>query len=230
MKRFYKQAVTASSDGGFTILLDGRGVKTPRGARLVLPTEALAAAIAAEWNRQGETVDPAAMPLTRFANTVIDGIAPDPAAVVTAILRFGENDLLCYRAYEPPALAERQRAAWDPLLDWAAQRHGARLAAGEGLAHLAQPNAALTALRAVLAAHDPFTLAGLHVIASITGSLVLALAVADRHLAAEAAFAASRIDEAYQIEKWGSDAEAALRAENLAREMAHAAALMDAVR
>ena len=228
MKRFYKEATVAETDNGFAVTLDGRTVRTPKGKALVLPRRALADAIAAEWNGQGEELDPAAMPMLRFANTVLDGVAPDPGAVAAAILRFGDNDLLCYRA-EERALAERQRAAWDPLLDWARQRWSAHLRVADGIGPVEQSPDALEALREALRGYDPYRLAAIQVIAAITGSLVLALAVAEGRLSPAAAFAASRIDESWQAEKWGTDAEAAARADNLAREMARAAALMDAM-
>jgi chaperone required for assembly of F1-ATPase len=228
MKRFYEQAAVAETGDGFAVALDGRTVRTPKGQALVLPSRALADAIAAEWNGQGEELDPAAMPMLRFANTVLDGIAPDPGAVAAAILRFGDNDLLCYRAGES-ALAERQRAAWDPLLGWARQRWSAHLRVTDGISPVEQSPDAREALREALRGYDPFTLAAIQVIAAITGSLILALAVAERRLSPAAAFAVSRIDESWQAEKWGTDAEAAARADTLAREMARAAALMDAM-
>lgn len=219
MKRFYKNAATAPTGHGFAVLLDGRPVLTPAKHRLVLPTAALAEAIAQEWQAQGEEIAPVSMPLLRLADTVIDGIVDAPGPVVEAILRFGDNDLLCYRAGEPAALAQRQAEGWDPLLEWAAWRHGARLRVADGLNHIEQPPQALAALRAAVAAFDPWALAGLHVIASITGSLVLALALAAGEITPARAFELSRIDEIFQSEKWGSDREADIRAVALAREL-----------
>jgi chaperone required for assembly of F1-ATPase len=230
MKRFYKTVSVAPTEGGFGVLLDGKPIQTPARAKLVLPTEALAQAIAAEWDCQGEEVVATAMPLLRLANTVIDGVAANRASVIAAILRFGENDLLCYRAHQPPDLAARQREGWDPLLDWARQRHGAQLKVAEGLGHVDQTLDALAALREPLEGFDAFTLGGLHVIASITGSLVLALAVADGTIPGAHAFELSRIDETYQAEKWGQDAEAAKRAHALAHELDKAVELIAAIR
>jgi chaperone required for assembly of F1-ATPase len=227
MKRFYKEASVAPREGAFQVLLDGRPVRTPAGKPLALPTERLASAIAEEWRAQGDEVVPTAMALLRLANTAIDGIAANRAETVASILRFGENDLLCYRADETPALARRQAQGWDPLLAWADTELGAKLAVAHGLAHADQPAAALARLREAVEAHDDFALAGLHVIASITSSLVLGLAVTAGKLTSAEAFALSRIDETWQAEKWGLDAEAEARAMRLAVEMDRACALVD---
>ncbi len=230
MKRFYKEVSVAAAEDGYRILLDGRPVKTPARHMLAVPTGMLADAIAAEWVGQGDEVDPVAMPLLRLANTVIDGIALHRDETIAAILRFGDNDLLCYRAHQPPALAARQREGWDPLLAWAARHLGASLNVAEGMTHIDQPQAAQAALRRVVAAHDDYTLAGLHVIASITGSLVLGLSVVEGEIPGAHAFHLSRIDEAYQIEKWGEDAEAAGRTAALAHELDKAVELVALVR
>lgn len=230
MKRFYKDASVAAQDGGYAVLLDGRTVKTPAGHGLVLPTEKLASAIAAEWRGQGEEIVATTMPLLRLANTVIDGIAANRDGVIGAILRFGENDLLCYRAHQPPELVARQRAGWDPVLDWLAQRHGAKLAVSHGLNHVDQPQDAMATLRRLLEGLDGFTLAGLQVIASVTGSLALALTVLDNALSGARAFELSRIDETYQAEKWGQDAEAVKRTAALAHELDKAVELIGHIR
>jgi chaperone required for assembly of F1-ATPase len=230
MKRFYKDVSVAPAESGFAVLLDGRPVRTPAGKTLTLPTEKLASAIAAEWRGQGEEIAVTAMPLLKLANTAIDGVSANRADVIGAILRFGENDLLCYRAHQPPELAARQAAGWDPVLDWVAKRHGATMLVSQGLNHVDQPAEALAALRRPLDGLDVFTLAGLHVVASITGSLGLALTVLDEALSGPRAFELSRIDEAYQAEKWGEDAEAAKRAAALALEFDKAVELIAAVR
>lgn len=227
MKRFYKEVSVAPVGGGFAVLLDGRGIKTPAGKPFILPTQSLADAIAGEWRAQGEEVEPTAMPLLRLANTAIDGIAAHRPQTVDAILRYGDNDLLCYRAREPPALARRQAEGWDPMLAWADDTLGARLTVVHGLTHADQPAPALAALRAAVEAHDDFALAALHVTASITGSVVLALALAAGRITHADAFALSRIDETYQAEKWGMDGEAQARARNLAAELERAFQLMD---
>ena len=214
MKRFYKDAAVGEAEDGFRVLLDGRPVKTPAKNALALPTRALAEAIAAEWQEQGEDIDPAA----------------NRDAVIDAILRFGENDLLCYRAHQPPELAALQAQGWDPVLAWARRRHGVDFILVEGFTHADQPPATLAAFRAALGAHDPFSLAALHVVASVAGSVVLALALADGELAPAQIFALSRIDEDYQASKWGRDHEAEIRARNLARELETAAQFIAAAR
>jgi chaperone required for assembly of F1-ATPase len=230
MKRFYREVSVGPAENGFMIQLDGRPVRTPGRNKLVLPTEKLARAIAHEWKAQGEKVIATTMPLLRLANTVVDGVANNRAEVINTILRFGENDLLCYRAHQPPELVRRQREGWDPLLDWVRERHGAEMRVAQGLTHMDQAPDALLALRRLLEALDPFTLGGLHVIASITGSLVLALAVAHGFISSTNAFALSRIDETYQAEKWGEDADASKRAANLTLELDKAVELMTAAR
>jgi chaperone required for assembly of F1-ATPase len=195
-----------------------------------LPTAALAESIAEEWAGQGEEVDPRSMPMTRLANTVQDGVTHTREEVIGAVLRFGEHELLCYRAPEPPALAARQSEAWDPILEWLERRYGARLEVAVGLGPVVQPPAALARLRAAIGAEDDYALAALHVIASITGSLVLALALVDDAITPGQAFLLSRLDEDFQAERWGEDAEALARARALAREMNVASAFLAAAR
>jgi chaperone required for assembly of F1-ATPase len=195
---------------GFFILLDGKSAKTPARAPLALPTRALAEAIAEEWRRQGESVRPQTMPLSKLANSAIDRVAGREAEVAEQILAYA-NDLLCYRAAAPAELVARQNARWDPLLEWVAGRY-APLAVGTGIAHVPQTDETLAAYRRALAVHDAFALAALHNAATVTGSLVLALALAEARLDARQAFALSRLDEAFQAEKWGADAEAESRA------------------
>lgn len=208
-KRFWKAATVVPAEGGFAVQLDGRVVKTPAKAALLLPTRALAEAVAAEWLAQDEKVDPASMPVTRAANAALDKVAAQHAEVAALIAAYGETDLLCYRAEGPEELVSLQTAAWDGWLDWAAVRYGARLAATRGVVPVAQPEAALAALAARVAACDIWELAALHDLVGITGSLVLGLAVAEGALDAEAAWDASRIDETWQIAQWGEDEEAA---------------------
>lgn len=217
--KFYKKVDVVPQDGGFAVHLDGRSIKTPARAALILPTAALANEIADEWEGQGETIDPMTMPLTRLANTAIDGVAIHRADVAAAILNFGRNDLLCYRAQTPPELAARQKAAWDAQLLWLAARHGAKLEVTAGINAIAQSEAALAALSHALDAHGDFALTALHSLASITGSLTLGLAMAEGRIDAATGFALSRIDEDFQAEKWGLDAEAKARAQALGREL-----------
>jgi chaperone required for assembly of F1-ATPase len=209
MKRFYKQvSASAAPDGGYTVLLDGTLVKTPKRASLELPNLPLAEAVAEEWRGQGETIDPRFMPLTRLAFAAIDTVARDRARVAEQVLSFGRSDLLCYRAEAPAELVARQAAAWAPLLDWLAETHGARLSVASGITFIEQPADALLALEQAIWSHGDFALAGLHAAATITGSLVLALALSGARLSAEEAFALAMLDEDFQAQKWGRDGEA----------------------
>ncbi len=226
MKRFYKTVTVEDR----AVLLDGRRLKTPRGADPQLPTTALAEAIAAEWRAQGEDIVPPTMPLTKLANTAIDGVAPRRDAVIAEIAAFARHDHLCYRADTPAELVARQNAAWDPLLEWAAERFGAPLMTVHGVTSVVQPEASLLALAQAVEAYDPFVLAGLHVAASICGSLVLGLAVVEKRLSSGDAFAISQVDERWQAEKWGFDAEAEARARLLAAELDAAARFMSLCR
>ncbi|MBI0476852.1 ATPase [Sphingomonas sp. MA1305] len=202
MKRFWTD-VTVDAAGG--IALDGRPVRTPGRVPLALPTAALATAVADEWRSVGETLDPRAMPLTGLANAAIDRIAAAPAAFATGLAAYGESDLLCYRAAEPPALAARQAANWDPWLDWARGRYDVHFTVTAGILHQPQPAATLARLGDAVAALDPFHLAGLSPVVTITGSLVLALALAERAGDAETLWTAANLDEDWQAEHWGSD-------------------------
>lgn len=206
MKRFW-QAVTIDADG--VVLLDSRPVRTPARTPLALPTAALAAAVAAEWRAVEDRVDPRAMRLTGLANAAIDRIAPDPAAFAAGLARYGESDLLCYRAQGPEPLVERQHAAWDPLLDWARARYDVAFETVAGVMPRAQPPPTIARLGAAVAALSPFRLAGLSPVVTTTGSLIVALAVLEGAVAADAAWAAAGVDEDWQAELWGSDALAA---------------------
>lgn len=205
-KRFWKDATVAEADGGFTILLDGRGVKTPAKTPLAVPTRALAEALAAEWQAQEGTIRPDTMPLTRAANSAIDKVIPLFDAVVGEIAGFGGSDLLCYRG--EGELAERQ-LAWDPLLHWSAEALGAPLHVTTGIIPVDQPVESVATLRGHVASLSPFELVALHDLVAISGSLVLGLAVHRGHISAAEAFALSRIDETWQAEKWGVDDDAA---------------------
>lgn len=208
-KRFWKAATAEAVEGGFTIRLDGRAVKTPAKAALVLPTRALAEGIAAEWDAQEGAVRPATMPLTRAANSAIDKVAPMRAEVIAELAGYGGSDLICYRATGPQPLIDRQAAVWDPLVDWAATHLHAPLVLTHGVMPVAQPEASLARLTRHVAALSDFGLAGLHDLVAISGSLVLALAVTEGRLTAERAFAASRVDTLWQAEQWGEDEEEA---------------------
>lgn len=220
--RFYKQVSVSEQDRAFVVLLDGKPVKTPGRATLALPSRALADAVADEWRGQGDKIDPATMTLTGLTNTAIDRLPTQHDAVVSHIVRFGRSDLLCYRADAPAELVARQAAAWDSLLAWLTEAHGACLTVGTGITFIEQPEAAVLALENEVRSHSDFALAALNLAVSVTGSLVLALALADAHLGADQVFAAATVDEVFQAEKWGRDAEAEVRHERLAADLAAA--------
>ena len=239
MRRFYKEVAVSSAsaiDGeaggpgaGWLVLLDGKPLKTPRGAVLALPNNHLAVHIAAEWRDQGEEIKPLTMLFTKLANTAIDRVQGRTGEVSEMILAY-INDALCYRAARPQELVARQNAGWNPLLEWAAERFGARLKVGTGVAHVSQPEESLAALDSALSAYDPFTLTAIHSAATITGSLVLALAMAEGRLDPYQAFMLSQLDERYQAENWGEDAEAAARSRALAAELSAAGLFMKLAR
>jgi len=205
MKRFYK---AATAEAG-RILLDGRPIKTPGRADLAVESAALAEAIAAEWNAQGETIDPRNMPFTGFANAAIDRIAPDTDAFAKGLAVYGESDLLCYRAEAPQRLVERQNALWDPLLAWARRRYDVDFTVTPGIIHRAQPKATVDQLAQAVFARDAFELAGLSPLVTVSGSLVIALALAENAVDLDTAWNAAVLDDLWQIEQWGADAEAA---------------------
>jgi chaperone required for assembly of F1-ATPase len=206
MKRFYRQA-EAAGDG--SIRLDGKPVRTPARRPLLLPTESLAEAVAAEWNAQGGTIDPRSMPLTGLANAAIDRVAPDKDVFARGLAAFGESDLLCYRAEAPPRLVERQAALWDPILAWARRRYDVDFEVASGIVHKPQPQATVDRLAHAVLARAPFELAALAPLVTISGSLVIALALAEGGTDLDAAWAAGALDEQWQAEQWGEDAEAA---------------------
>jgi chaperone required for assembly of F1-ATPase len=208
-KRFWTDAVVEAVDGGWTVRLDSRAVKTPLKALLVMPTRAMAQAVADEWQAQTGLVRPETMPVTRSANSAIDKVAAQFDEVVGLIAAYGGSDLLCYRATFPPALIARQAAAWDPLLDWAAQALDAPLRSTFGVIHITQDAGSLATLHARVAAMTAFQIAALHDLVAISGSLILALAVTEGRLTIDEAWTLSRIDEAWQAEQWGVDDDAA---------------------
>ncbi|WP_132255098.1 ATP12 family chaperone protein [Methylobacterium segetis] len=211
-KRFYREAGFAEAEGGFRLTLDGRPANTPARNPLSVPSRDLAEAIAAEWQAQDEIIDPARMPVTRLVNTAIDGVAPRRDAVIDDLAAYAGTDLLAYRAESPERLVAAQGAAWDPVLDWAREALGARLILSEGVMHVTQPEETVAALRgAIQAARGPFRLAALHTMTTLTGSLLLALAVLNGRLTPEEAWAAAHVDESYQASVWGRDAEAEAR-------------------
>lgn len=208
-KRFWTETMVVPQDGGFGIELDGRPVRTPAKAGLVVPSEAMAQAVAAEWDAQGEKIDPSHMPMTRSANAALDKVIPQQAEVAAMLCEYGSTDLLCYRAESPAALVARQAEAWDPLLDWAREALEAPLTTAAGVMYVAQPETSLAALRRAVDGLDAFELTALHDLVSLSGSLVIGLAAARAHQSAPELWPMSRIDETFQAEQWGVDEEAA---------------------
>jgi chaperone required for assembly of F1-ATPase len=230
MRRLYKKASTVAAEGAYGVMLDGRRLKTPAKRDLVLPSAALAAAIAAEWEAQQGEIQSSTMPLYQLASTAIDRVEPQRHAIVEQVADYAATDLVCYRAAHPPALATRQNEVWQPLIDWAALRYDAPLAVTSGVIPTRQSPAALRAFAAAVAAHNDFALAALHFATGALGSLVIALALVDGRLDAEAAFAASQLDETFQIESWGEDKEQAERRRALAEDVATAARFIQLLR
>ena len=203
-KRFYDKAEVAVAPEGHAVRLDGKPVRTPAGRVLAAPTLALGEAIAAEWNAQADTIDPAQMPLTRLANAIIDGVADHPAPVAAEIEKYLGSDLVCYRASSPHGLAERQARLWDPILDWAREKLDATFALGEGVVFVTQPDTALTAALGAIPT-DPWRLGAVHAVTTLTGSALLALALARGRLTADEAWQAAHVDEDWNMEQWGRD-------------------------
>jgi chaperone required for assembly of F1-ATPase len=225
-KRFYRVASVDGAAPAFRVLLDGKPVRTPAKRELALPAKALADAVAAEWQAQGAHIDPATMPLTRLVNSTLDGVTGREAEVRTEIAKCAASDLVCYRASEPRELVRRQAAAWDPILVWARAELDVHLATGQGVAPVVQPQAATAAIEGVLADLDPFALAAHHVMTTLTGSALLALAHGRGRLSAKEAWAAAHVDEDWQISQWGEDAEAKARRRRRWAEMQAASRLL----
>lgn len=207
MKRFYKETGVDAGDGGFRILLDGKAMRTPAKAVLVVPTRELATAIASEWSGVPDKAEIKIdhLRLTRLAATGLDRVPQQREQVIDDIAKYAGSDLLCYRAADPRSLVERQREIWQPLLDWAAERYDARLSVTEGLSFVGQPLAAQAKLRTAVATHGDLALSSLYNLTHIAGSIVIALAVSEGRLSAEGAFAAAQLDDLYQVERWGDD-------------------------
>jgi chaperone required for assembly of F1-ATPase len=207
LKRLYLKAELVQNSDRYGVALDGKPIRTPGKRDLIVPTAALAAAIADEWNTQQGEVRPATMPLTRLATTTVDRVATQREAIILQTANYAETDLVCYRAAHPPALAARQQAAWQPLIDWAVLRYDARLAVTTGVIPKKQSAASLHALAAAVAQEDDFTLTAVHLATTACGSLIIALALLEGRLDAHEALAASQLDESFQIEGWGEDPE-----------------------
>ena len=227
MKRFWKEVSVEPEGEGWRIELDGRPIMTPARAALKVPAEALADAIAEEWRAVGETIDPRAMPLTGLANAAIDRVAPARQAFADNLANYAEADLACYRAEGPRELVDRQEERWDQLLGWARRRFDVDFVTTSGLMHVAQPTATVEHLSQAVAALDPFRLAGLSPLVTIGGSLIAALAVVEKAIPTEEAWDAVSIDERWQIEQWGADAEAEAALENRRRDFLNAARFLD---
>jgi chaperone required for assembly of F1-ATPase len=211
-KRFYKEAQAVERDGSFVLELDGKAARTPARHPLAAPNRAIGDLLAAEWNALGEIIDPAKMPLTRLLNVAIDRVASEGEAVATDIANYAGTDLVCYRAVEPEELLQAQADAWNPVLGWAHEALGARLALSQGVTHVQQPDNALTAVRAEIdRLPKPFGLAAVATVTVLTGSVLIALMLARGAISADAAWAAAHVDEDWNVAKWGEDAEATQR-------------------
>lgn len=209
-KRFYKDAGVKDGEGGFAVTLDGKPIRTPSGRVVAVPVRPLAEAIAAEWQAQGETLDPLTMPLTRFANSVVEGVIDRADLVRDDIAKYLQSDLLFYRAGHPEGLVQREALHWDPVLDWVRDNLGAHFILAEGIMHVGQPEAAVAAARTALP-QDPWTIAAAHVVTTVTGSALLALALVHGVLDSDQVWAAAHVDEDWNAEQWGVDEEAAAR-------------------
>lgn len=218
MKRFWTRAEAVYRDVTWALELDGKPLRTPARAPLLLPGEALARAIAGEWNAVEDQVDPRILPLTGLANAAIDWVAPDRQAFAAGLARYGESDLACYRAQGPPELVSTQARHWDPLLNWARRRYDVDFGTTVGVLHIAQPAATINRLAHAVASLDPFRLAGLSPLVTVGGSLIAALAVLEQALSPDDAWKAVTVDDRWQLQKWGSDAEAEAALENRGRD------------
>jgi chaperone required for assembly of F1-ATPase len=209
-RRFYSNAAAAEATGGFAVTLDDKPIRTPSGRKVIAPVREIAAAIVAEWEAQSEFIELMTMPMTRFANSVVDAVVDRVDAVMDDIAKYFETDLLFYRAGHPEALVAREAAHWDPIVFWAAEALGAHFILAEGIVHIRQPESAIAAARAALP-HDAWSLAALHVITSLTGSALLALALLRDVANPDQVWAAAHVDEDWNSEKWGVDEEVAAR-------------------
>jgi chaperone required for assembly of F1-ATPase len=227
VKRFWKEVVVEIEGDGWTITLDGRAVKTPARASLVLPTQALAKAVSGEWRSVEGEIQPREMPLSGLANAAIDRVAPERQAFAQGLARYAEADLACYRAEGPRELVTRQEQQWDALLGWARRRYDVDFVTTSGLMHVDQPTATVERLSHAVAALDAFHLAGLSPLATIGGSLIAALAVLEKTIAPEQAWEAVSVDERWQLEQWGSDPEAEKALENRRRDFVAAAKFLE---
>ncbi|MGB0683017.1 MAG: ATP12 family chaperone protein [Magnetovibrionaceae bacterium] len=225
-KRFYKEVTVEPGPEGFGLTLDGRPLKTPAKALFLLPSAALAEAIAEEWDAQDDKIDSSTMPLTSLGFTALDRIKPDPEGMKAEMLRYARTDLVCYRADRPQELAEAQALAWDPLIDWIRAETGLSLKVTAGIVPVEQPDDTIPTIDRYIAEWDPFRLTSLSVATASAGSLVIALALVRRHLDPQAAFEAAMVDETYQVSHWGDDDEASERRANVRLDLEAAARLV----
>ena len=227
MRRFWKAVALEPEADAWTVRLDDRPLRTPARAALLLPTRALGEAVAEEWRSAGATVDPRSMPMTGLANSAIDRIAPDKSAFASGLARYADADLACYRSEWPPELVERQADVWDPLLAWARRRFDVDFVTTSGLLHVPQPTATVDRLAHEVTVVDAFRLAGLSPLVTIGGSLIAALAVLQKSMTPEEAWQAVSIDERWQLDRWGSDAEALTALENRRADFMAAASFLE---
>ena len=227
MKRFWKSAGAVEREGGWGVELDGKPVRTPAKEPLAVPTSALAEAIAVEWNSVGDTINPRDLPLTGLANAAIDRVVPDKQAFAAGLARYAEGDLACYRSEGPDALVERQVESWDSLLGWARRRFDVDFRTTSGILHVDQPPATVERLRHAVAALDAFRLAGLSPLVTIGGSLIASLGVLEGALTPDMAWEAVSIDERWQLEQWGTDAEAEAALKNRRRDFLAASRFLE---
>ena len=227
MKRFWTEVAITEADGGWAITLDGRPLKTPARATLVVDSLPLAEAIADEWRACTEEIDPRTMPLTGLANAAVDHVAPRPHVFAKDLARYAEGDLLCYRADHPPGLVAAQAAAWDPLVAWARQRFDVDFVVATGIMHVPQPAAAVAGLSAALTPATPFELAALSPVVTIGGSLITALALFERAIDRDTAWEAVTVDDRWQLDQWGADEEATASLANRRADFGAAAHFLD---
>lgn len=227
MKRVWKQADAVERDCGWGVELDGKPLRTPARDLLTVPTKALAEAIASEWNEVGDKIDPGTLPLTGLANAAVDRVAPDKEAFAKGIARYAEADLACYRAEGPSALVDRQTESWDALIGWGRRRFDVDFRTTRGIVHVDQPAATVDRLSHAVAALDPFRLAGLSPLVTISGSLLAALGVLEGTLMPDQAWDAVTVDDRWQLEQWGSDAEAEAAIDNRRRDFMAAARFLE---
>jgi len=227
VKRFWNQADAVERDGGWGVELDGKPLRTPARDLLTVPTKALAEAIASEWNEVGDKIDPGTLPLTGLANAAVDRVTPDKEAFAKGIARYAEADLACYRAEGPSALVDRQTESWDALIGWGRRRFDVDFRTTRGIVHVDQPAATVDRLSHAVAALDPFRLAGLSPLVTISGSLLAALGVLEGTLMPDQAWDAVTVDDRWQLEQWGSDAEAEAAIDNRRRDFMAAARFLE---